>query len=193
MKISASSKNAQRTQHYVLQPSLHPHGWKLEVKEGTGPLLYTIFRRPTTPPTFKVHSSKPSKAESLRIKSKLMEDVVHYTLLEGTQEQLSIRTISNSPLVSVRDQQRKTIARFSPISPEIVLLRTHTGSVARLRIKERAAPLKVQIECEAKPGVEWLYAIILYIIARIESPKPIPQQEEDQVEEADTSIENNNQ
>jgi hypothetical protein len=179
VKSSKSSKNFQRTQRYILKPALHPNGWKLEVMEGTGTLLFTVLSHPTTPPHFKLLPANQQKTHPLRIKVHSIRDVRRYTLLKDKQELVSLLQTPNSPLVSVRNHQRETIARFSPLSPEIVLLRAIPSSVARLRVKERPEPLRYQIEAKAQPGDQWLHAIILYAIARIELPEPAPLSEEE--------------
>jgi hypothetical protein len=168
LKTPKPSPDLQRTCHYILKSCLHPHGWKLEVKEHNGSMLFEVIRLPTAPPYYKLHSHKVHNVIPMKIKSTTIEDVLHYTLFEGNQEQLSIRSILKTPVVHLRNQQRKTIARFLPFTPKITLLRAPTGSVARLRFKEITSPLHFQIECDAEPGLQWLYAIILYSIARLE-------------------------
>ena len=174
VKISNSSKNSQRTQHYLLKPSLHPHGWKLDVKEGTGTPLFKVLKHPTIPTHYKLYSFKSQNLTPWKIKITTIEDVIRYTLFDETQEQFSIRKTPKSPIVLFRNRQRNTLARFSPLSSEIILLRTPTTSVAQLRFKERPPPLHFQVECETEPDLQWLYAIILYVIARIEMPEPAP-------------------
>jgi hypothetical protein len=127
----------------------------------------------------------------MKIKSTTIEDVSRYTLFKGNQEQLSIRSSTNSPVVLLRNQQRKTIARFSPLSPEVVLLRTHTASVARLRFKKKPAPLHFQVECKTEADLQWLYAIILYSIAQIETPETAPLPETEGVQDEDEASESN--
>lgn len=185
VKDTKSSTVPQRTRHYHLKPKFHPHGWKLEIKEGKGPIVLEVDRLPTTVPHYKLHSHKSPKMIPLKIKSTTIEDVIRYTLFEGNQEQMSIQWAFNSSVVLLRNQQRKTIARFLPITTEIVLLRTPTGSVARLRFKEKPAPVHYQIECEAQIGLQWLYAIVLYSIARIERIEipPLPKDKVNQEEE----------
>jgi hypothetical protein len=189
VKSSQSSKNFQRTKRYILKPALHPNGWKLEVTEGTGALLFTVLSHPTIPPHFKLHPAHQQKTHPMRIKFHAVKDVRRYTLLKDKQELLSILQTPHHPLVSVRNPQRETIARFSLLSSEIVLLRAIPGSVARLRIKERPEPLRFQIETEAQPGDQWLHAIILYAIALIESSEPTPFPEEEKEHDEDMTPE----
>lgn len=174
-----------RTQKYVLHPSLHPHGWKLEVRESTGNLLYEILRHPTQPIQFKLQSPKSQTNNLLKIKTRTIGDVLRYSLFEGKQEQLSLRLIPNAPVVLLRNQERKTIARFSPLRPDVVILRTPTASVARLRFKEKPSPLHFQIECETVAGEEWFYAIILYTVARIEAAQPEPLRDNEVMQDED--------
>ena len=187
VKISESSKVSERTQNYILKPTLHPNGWKLEVKEGNGALLFSVLRYPTAPPQFKLLPANEQKIGPLRIRTTAVGDVLRYTLRDDKQELLSILQALNSPLVSVRNQQRETIARFSALSPDIVLLRALQGSVARLRFMEKPGPLRFQIECDAQHGDQWLYAVILYTVARIESPEATPRLEEKPEQDEDVT------
>ncbi|MFX1317603.1 MAG: hypothetical protein ACFE9D_00565 [Promethearchaeota archaeon] len=190
VKTTKYSEVSERTQHYILKPFLHPNGWKLEVREGNGLLLFTVLKHPTTPPQFKLLPANKQKIGSLRIKTTVVRDVLRYTLRQGKQELLSILQALNSPLVSVRNQQHETIARFSTLSPEIVLLRAIRGSVAHLRFKEKPEPFGFQIECDAQPLNQWLYAIILYAVARIESYEPNSHLEEKTQQDEDVTAEN---
>ncbi len=187
VKTTKSSQDSQRSQHYVLKPSLHPHGWKLEVREGKGHLLYEITRLPTQPIRYRLKSPKPTIRNLLKIKTLTIEDVTRYSLVNGTEEQLSIRATPNASVVLLRNQERKTIARFSPLNPEVVILRTPTRSIARLRFKEKPSPLHFQVESEATAGLQWLHAIILYTVARIETSKPAPLPEEVDQDKDETS------
>jgi hypothetical protein len=191
VKTSTSSKVSERTRNYILKPILHPNGWKLEVQEKkNGTLLFTVIKHPTTPPQFKLVPTNESKDGPLRIRATAVRDVLRYTLFKDKQETLSILQALNSPLVSVRNQQRETIARFSTLSPEIVLLRVIRGSVARLRLKEKPEPFGFQIECEVQPGDQWIYAIILYAVARIESYEPVSGLAEETEQDKDVTGEN---
>jgi hypothetical protein len=109
--------------------------------------------------------------------------VLRYTLTEGDDELLSIHSVLNSPSVRLQNEHRQTIARFSTFSQEIVIIRTPTASVARLKFKEKPAPLKFQVSCTAEAGLQWLYAIILYTIARIEAEDATPLPEVDEIHE----------
>ncbi|MFX1576412.1 MAG: hypothetical protein ACFFCF_04490 [Promethearchaeota archaeon] len=174
VKSHPDLQGSSRTQRYFLTPSLHPHGWKLTIQEEGGPSLYQIIRHPTVPPFFKLRSLKSQKDEVLKIKSTRIEDITRYSLVEKNQEQLSIRSTSTSPVVFLRNQQRKTIGHFLPISPEIILLRTPNATVARLRLKEKPPPLRLQIECEIRDKQQWLFAVLLYSIFRIEVAESVP-------------------
>ena len=167
-RAATPSQTSQRTHHYVLKPTLHPHGWKLVINDGSGTLLYEVTRHPTTPVHYKLRASKTPKSTPLKIKSVKIGHVLRYTLTEGDDELLSIYLGLNAPSVRVQDKQRQTIARFSNINEEIVMLRTPTASVARIKFKEKPAPLNVQVNCTAEGDLQWLYAIILYTVARIE-------------------------
>ena len=115
--------------------------------------------------------------------------VLRYTLTEGDDELLSILSVLNAPSVRVQDKHRQTIARFTSMSQEIVILRTPTASVARIKFKEKPAPLNFQVNCTAEGGLPWLYAIILYTVSRIEAEDATPLPEEDsalEVEEAES-------
>lgn len=187
VKGPQASRDSSRTHRYFLTPSLHPHGWKLKVQEEGDPPLFRVIRHPTDPTFYKLHSLKSPKDVVLKIKSTMIEDVTRYSLVERNQEQLSIRSTSTSPVVLLRNQQRKTIGRFLPISPEIILLRTPNATIARLRFKEKPSPLKFQIECEIGDAQQWLFAIILYSIFRIETAESVPLSQEKPPEEMDAT------
>ena len=186
-KTTKSSQDSQRSHHYVLKPSLHLHGWKLEVRADTGHLLYEITRLPTQPIRYRLKSPEQTTGNPLKIKTLTIDDVTRYSLVDGAKELLSIRATPTTSMVLLRDQERKTIARFSPLNPEVVILRTPTTSIARLRFKEKPAPLHFQVESEAIKGLQWLHAVILYTVARIEAHKPGPLPEEVDQDEDETS------
>ncbi len=178
-----SSMDSRQTLHYVLKSSLHHHGWKLEVRELKGPLLFKVIRHPIHPSYYKLQSLNSQKINPMKIKSLLFEDTFRYVLYDGNKEQVSILSDQNSPEVLFRNHQRKTIARFSPLSSEVVLLRTPRATVARLRFKEKPTPLSFKVECEAEVGLQWLFALILYSVAHIENTKPTPHPEKTELEE----------
>jgi hypothetical protein len=74
-----------------------------------------------------------------------------------------------------------------PITSEIVLLRTPSLSVARLRFKDKPAPLRYQIECNTDADPKWLLASILYSIARVETAETPPFSEEIPLEMDDST------
>jgi hypothetical protein len=190
VKSHLDLQGSSRTHHYFLTPSLHPHRWKLTIQEEGGPPLFRIIRHPTVPPFFKLRSLKSQKDKVLKIKSTTIEDVTRYSLVEKKQEQLSIRSTSTSPVVFLRNQQRKTIGHFLPISPEIILLRTPNATVARLRLKEKPPPLRFQIECEIRDRQQWLFAVLLYTIFRIEVAESVPLPQEKPPEKMDNTSSN---
>jgi hypothetical protein len=178
VKSPPALRGSSRTHRYFLTPSLHPHGWKLTIQEEGAPPLFRVIRHPTVPTFYKLHSLKSQKDVVLKIKSTTIEDVTRYSLVEKNQEQLSIRSTSTSPVVFLRNQQRKTIGHFLPISPEIILLRTPNATVARVRLKEKPPPLRYQIECEIRDKQKWLFAVLLYSIFRIEVAESVPSPQE---------------
>ncbi|MFW9935480.1 MAG: hypothetical protein ACFFDU_08290 [Candidatus Thorarchaeota archaeon] len=190
VKSHPDLQDSSRPHHYFLTPSLHPHGWKLTIQEEGGPPLFRIIRYPTVPPFFKLRSLKSPKDEALKIKSTTIEDVTRYSLVEKNQEQLSIRSTSTSPVVFLRNQQRKTIGHFLPISPEIILLRTPNATVAHLRLKEKPPPLRFQIECEIRDKQPWLFAVLLYSIFRIEVAESVQLPQEKSPERMDDTSSN---
>jgi hypothetical protein len=189
-RVTTPSQTSQRTHHYILKPSLHPHGWKIEVRGGSGTLLYEVTKHPTTPIHYKLRPIKKPKSTPMKIKSAYIGHVLRYTLIEGDIERLSILSVLNSPSVLLHNDQHQTIARFSTISQEIVIIRTPTASVARLKFKEKPAPLNFQVNCTAEAGLQWLYAIILYSVARIEAADATPFPEEESTLEVDETESN---
>jgi hypothetical protein len=182
-RVTTPSQTSQRTHHYILKPSLHPHGWKITVRDGSGTLLYEVLRHPTTPIQYKLHSGKKPESTPLTIKSAYIGHVLRYTLIKGDDALLSIHLVVNPPSVRLQNEQRQTIARFSIISQEIVIIRTPTASVARLKFKKKPAPLNFQVNCTAEEGLQWLFAIILYTVACIEAEDATPLPELDELHE----------
>lgn len=182
-RVPTPSQTSPRTHYYILKPSLHPHRWKIEVRDGSGTLLYGVTRHPTTPLHYKLRSKKKPKSAPLKIKTAYIGQVLRYTLTDGNDELLSIHSVLDSPSVRLQNAQRQTIARFSTISQELVIIRTPTASVARLKFKEKPSPLNFQVSCTAEAGLQWLYAIILYTVARIEAVDATPLPEEDELTE----------
>ncbi len=180
-KATTPSQTSLRTHHYLLKPSLHPHGWKLEVRDGSGSPLYEVTKHPTTPIHYKLRPIKTPDSTPMKIKSAYIGHVLRYTLIKGDNELLSIHSVLNSPLVRIRNEQRQTIARFSALSQDLVIIRTPTALVARLKFKEKPTPLNFQVNCTAEAGLQWLYAIMLYTVARIEAEDATPLPEIDEL------------
>jgi hypothetical protein len=177
---------------YVLRTYLHPNEWKLQLRDSSGQTLFEVLRRPTKPIRYRVQTKQVKESLLTTIKTITIGDIQRYILFEGNQAKLSIRQSASSPLVLLQDPKRKTIARFTSITPELTLLRTQTNVIARLRFKEYPMSVGFIVDCQVQPILNWLYAILLYVTAQIESlsasslPEEVPRDkpEDDTIEAA---------
>lgn len=87
-----------------------------------------------------------------------------YTLSDGGLEHLSLLQASSSAEFVLRDGKRRPIARFKPLGPGMVVLRTPSAVIARLRLTEHAAPAGLRVDCDVEDGSEWLLAVLLYAV-----------------------------
>lgn len=189
MKQVDSSKTKQRTKQYILRPKLHPSGWKLQVQTASGQTLLQITRRSTTPPRYLAQAFPPFEIEPFVIKAMTIGEVQRYSLLEAGHEVLSIRQAASPPVVLLRDAQRQIVARFTPISPEVILLRTDAVSVGRLRFKEMPGEFGFITDCSTIAELRWLQGVILYVIARLEEKMVVPLTDAAELEEEDVEPE----
>lgn len=189
-KVSPPSSASQPPSQYILTPLLHPNGWKLEVRDKEETLFHKVTRKLTEPISYTLHSYKPIKAPPMKIKSTSINGVPRFSLYKGHLEQLSILLTLPSSTILVRESSRKVIARFIPLTPEIVHLCTPTTSVGRLRFKDKPAPLHYQIECHLDSDSTWLLASILYTITRMETAATPSISAEEIPTEMDDSAEN---
>ncbi len=171
-KESPQSTPTSPTKRYVLQPHLHPNKWKLQLKDSSGQIIYKILRRLTIPIRYRVQTNQLQETNPLTIKTVTIGDIQRYIFFEGNQAKLSLRQSASSELVLLQDAKRKIIAHFISITPEITLLRAQTNVIARLRFKENPTPAGFVVDCQVQPELKWLHAILLYVIAKIEEPKP---------------------
>ena len=91
-----------------------------------------------------------------------------YTLFDEGLEHLSLLQVSSSPEFLLRDANRRVVARFRPLGPGLVVLRTPSTVVARLRLTEYGAPAGLRVDCDAEGGLEWLLAVLLYAVVLTE-------------------------
>ncbi|MFW9830259.1 MAG: hypothetical protein ACFFD8_00555 [Candidatus Thorarchaeota archaeon] len=156
-----------RTRRYVLRPRRHPNGWKLEITDATDQSLLEITSRSTSPIRYHIESTNSTDSELLVIKPANIGDVIRYSLMKADYEQLSLNFTISSPRVSLRNHNRNIIAHFTPLTPYIILLRTTTSLVARLRIKQSPNLLGFVFQCETTPETKWLHGVMLFSIAYI--------------------------
>ena len=168
VKQGDSLKTSQRPEKYVLRPKLHPGGWKLLVQKTSGLTLLQITRRSTTPPRYLAKPFPPFEIKPFVIKVMTVGEVQRYSLIANGHEALSIRQAAYPNMVLLRDAQRQIIARFTPISPEMILLRTDAASVGRIRFKETPGAFEFIAVCNTVAELRWLQGVILYVIAQLE-------------------------
>ncbi|MFW9983346.1 MAG: hypothetical protein ACFFCB_01290 [Candidatus Odinarchaeota archaeon] len=92
-------------------------------------------------------------------------------------------------MVLLRDAQRQIVARFTPISPEIILLRTDATSVGQIRFKETPGAFGFIAICNTVAELRWLQGVILYVIAQLEEKMTAPLIETPEFEESNTEPE----
>lgn len=189
VKQGDSLKTGQRTEKYVLRPKLHPSGWKLLIQKTSGLTLLQINRRSTTPPRYFAKPFAPFEIKPFVIKDMTVGEVQRYSVFANGQEVLSIRQAASPQVVLLQDAQRRTVVRFTPISPEIVLLRTDADSVGRIRFKETPGAFGFIAFCNTVAEPQWLQGVILYVIARLEEKMAAPLDKEPELEESNAEPE----
>ncbi len=158
--------------HYVLLPKLHPNRWKLVVLDLAGREIFHVIRLPTNIIRYRIQAIPPVNDNPITVKTIKVGTLQYYSLFVTTEEQFSIRFPSSSPIVTLYGKNRKVVAYFKPLHSDIVFLQTDTKRVARIQFKEKPSVLGFAIKSEVEPENHWLYAIILYAIAWIESQFP---------------------
>jgi hypothetical protein len=123
------------------------------------------------------------------MKAMAIGKVQRYSLIEAGHEVLSIRQAASPQVVLLRDVQRQIVARFTTISPEVILLRTDAISVGRLRFKEMPGAFGFIVDCSTVAELRWLQGIILYVIARLEEKMVAPLTDDEELEEEDVDPE----
>jgi hypothetical protein len=91
-----------------------------------------------------------------------------YTLFDEGLEHLSLLQASSSAEFLLRDANRRVVARFKSLGPGLVVLRTPSTVVARLRLTEYAEPAGLRVDCDAEEELEWLLAVLLYAVVLTE-------------------------
>ncbi len=189
VKQRDSLKTDLRTERYILRPKLHPSGWKLLIQKTSGHTLLQIRRRSTTPPRYLAKPFVPFEIKPFVIKSKTIGEVQSYSVIADGEETLSIRQATSPQVVLLRDAQRQIVARFTPISPEIILLRTDATSVGQIRFKETPGAFGFIAICNTVAELRWLQGVILYVIAQLEEKMAVSPIETPELEESNTEPE----
>ncbi|MFX0079483.1 MAG: hypothetical protein ACFE8O_09620 [Candidatus Hermodarchaeota archaeon] len=184
VKQGDSLKADHRTEQYVLRPKPYPGGWKLLIQKTSGHTLLQIIRRSTTPPHYLAKAFPPFEIKPFVIKALTVGEVQRYSIIANEQEALSIRQAASPQVVLLRDAQRQILARFTPISPEIILLRKDASSVGRIRFKDTPRAFGFIAFCKIIAELRWLHGIILYVIAQLEEKAATPLLETPEFEES---------
>lgn len=161
-------------EHYTLLPKLHPNKWKLIVLDYAGQEIFHLTRLPTNPMRYRGQAIQPANVHPITIKTTKIGAIAYYSLFAANEELFSIRYPVSSPIVTLWGKNRKVIAHFKPISSDLIFLQTDSTRIARIHFKEKPSPLGLVIESQVDSENHWLYAIILYAIACIESRYPEP-------------------
>jgi len=189
VKQGDSLKTGQRTEQYVLRPKFHPGGWKLLIQKTSGQTLLQITRRSTTPPRYLAKSIPPFEIKPFFIKAITVGEVQRYSLIANGHEVLSIRQAASPQVVLLRDAQRQVVARFMPISPKIILLRTDATSVGRIRFKDTPGAFGFIAFCNTVAELRWLQGVLLYVIAQLEEKITTPPIKRPELEESNAEPE----
>lgn len=184
-----SLKTGQRTAQYFLRPKLHPSGWKLLIQNASEQTLLQIKRRSTTPPRYLAQTFPPFEIKPFFIKTLTVGEVQRYLIIANGHETLSIRQAASPQVVLLRDAQRQIVAQFTSISPEIILLRTDTTSVGRIRFKDTPGAFGFIAVCNIVPELPWLQGIILYVVAQLEEKTITPLIKTPELEESNAEPE----
>ncbi len=189
VKQGESLKTEKLTEQYVLRPKLHPDGWKLLVQNASGQTLIQIIRRSTTPPRYHAQPIPPFEIKPFVIKAMTIREVRRYSIIANGHETLSIRQTASPQVVLLRDAQRQIVARFTPISPEIIILRTDATSVGRIRFKDTPGTIGFIAVCNTFAELRWLQGVMLYVIAQLEEKMATPLIESPELEESNAEPE----
>ncbi|MFX1299370.1 MAG: hypothetical protein ACFFAL_03495 [Promethearchaeota archaeon] len=189
VKQGTSSKADQRIEQYVLRPKPHPSGWKLLIQKTSGHTLLQITRRSTIPPRYLAKAFPPFEIQPFVIKVLTIGEVQRYSIIANGHDILSIRQATSPQVALLQDAQRQTIARFTPISPEIILLRTDTTSVGRIRFKDTPSAFGFIAFCNTGVELRWLHGVILYVITKLEEKIAKPFIETPELEESNAEPE----
>jgi len=170
--------------YYIIPLSFTPK-WKLELTNATGDVIYRVSRRPTAPPLYLIQPvSGDEPLASLTIRVKVSNRDVRFILYKGEERLYIMRLNITKQQFLVQNSSREILARFIPITPEITLLRTIIGNVARIRAKVHPSPIGVTMECKITQPQKWLLPVLLYAIARIEEVISAPPHEKEPTAES---------
>ena len=176
--------------HFIAR--MLPVGWKLRVTNANGDILYRVARRPTNPPQYRIHPVNNHENMQLIIRMKAVHGNAKFTLYKGENLIYSIRPAAAKRQFLLQDADRRILAKFTPITPETILLRSDVGTLARLFVKAHPSPLGWTIECKISEPQTWLLAVLLYVAVRIEDfdaemlQEPPKQKSETESTEVDT-------
>jgi hypothetical protein len=173
-----------RELYHIIPISFTPK-WKLELTNTSGAVLYRVTRRPTAPPCFQIQpGGSDDSSASLPVRVKAINGNARFTLYKEEERRYIIRRAVSTPQLLLQDASRQVLARFIPMTPEITILRTPIGTVARIRAKAHPSPIGMVIECKITQPQKWLLPVLLYAIIRFEEGEPIPLPETEPTEES---------
>ncbi|MFX0167922.1 MAG: hypothetical protein ACFE89_01085 [Candidatus Hodarchaeota archaeon] len=189
----SSSDTLPLSELYRILPRLDTHKWKLDLTNADGDILYQVSRHPTAPPRYQIHAMQSPEPNALTIRVKSFDGIQRFTLYSAEKQHFSLRSSVSSNQLLLQDPQRRILARFIPITPEITLMRSTTSRVARIRFKDHPSPFGIAIECKINQPEKWLLAILLYVVERIEalttrSPPPEPHKTENELESSKVDV-----
>jgi hypothetical protein len=167
-ELKQSPKAKPLSELYQFIPRMAPSGWKLRLTSTNDDVLYHVSRRPTTPPRYRIHPVKNHETKPLTIRVKVVNGNVRFTLYEDQTQIFSIRPAATTRQFLLQDAQRRILAKFVPITPNTILMRSDTGTVARIRAKEQPSPMGWKVECKISDPQTWLLGVLLYVVIRIE-------------------------
>jgi hypothetical protein len=117
---------------------------------------------------------------SLTIRAKDIDGNMRFILYKNQNRLYSIRPAATTRNFLLQDSSRRILARFIPITPNTIVLRSEAGTQALIRAKEHPSVIGWAIESEISNAQKWLLAVLLYAIVHIEASEsePPPKQHE---------------
>ncbi len=153
---------------YTIHYRPYPSGLKLHVNDALNQPIYHIYRQSSIAQSYTIRDLRNLYSTSLQIKIKELSMGKHYILTANHITQLSIRPSPIPKELLLLDTHQKIIARFLSLRSNLVVLRTTNAEFARIHVFKLPSPRKLKIKANLHPDQQWLFALFLYAIAKVE-------------------------